>query len=37
MSDAEKEVVWQRLEQFWQQRGEPCPWLGRADVLQQKV
>ena len=37
MSDAEKEVVWLRLEQFWRQRGEACPWLVRGDARQQKV
>jgi hypothetical protein len=37
MSDAEKEVVWLRLEQFWRQRGEVCPWLVRGDARQQKV
>lgn len=28
-SVTEKELVWQRLEQFWDQRGEPCPWAAR--------
>ena len=32
LSDVEKEVIWLRLEQFWQQQGKPCPWLGRGDI-----
>lgn len=26
----QKERVWQRLEQYWRQRGQPCPWLVRG-------
>jgi hypothetical protein len=30
LSDAEKEVVWLRLEQYWADQGKTPPWLKRG-------
>ena len=30
LSDAEKELVWQRLERYWEDREQTPPWLLRG-------